>query len=344
MWLRGLGEDGLAGLLTRRPEAATPPPESLVALAQRLMKPGTVIAAMRRLNRPTLQVGEALAALGAPVPRATLVALLGKPEPDDLDRALGILEVCGLLRRDDVDHLILMPTARLGWRTPLGLGPPAQSLLQFYDDNEIRTILRNLEVPAPARDDDLGETLARALAMPEIVGRAIADAPEAARSTLLRLADTGETVELPDPHSASPVTMHLASLGLLMALPGWDDPLVMPAEVGLVLRGAVLRGAPYVAPFEPRPPACAWTAADGGVVGRDTAAHAGDFLRLARPSLTTPAASHSPRCAPEASAVANSSGSPRRMARRSRRCALPCRSRTEQVCCRWARLKAGRRQ
>jgi len=63
-WLRGLGKDRLAEVLTRRPEAAMPAPGSLNQLAERLTNAESVVAAMRRLNRATLQVAEALAALG----------------------------------------------------------------------------------------------------------------------------------------------------------------------------------------------------------------------------------------------------------------------------------------
>ncbi|BCB84244.1 hypothetical protein [Phytohabitans suffuscus] len=77
-WLRRLGEDGLADLLRRRPEAmAVPPPVSLGELAERLATPAATVAALRRLDRPALQVAEALTALGGQAGRPALDRLLG---------------------------------------------------------------------------------------------------------------------------------------------------------------------------------------------------------------------------------------------------------------------------
>jgi hypothetical protein len=81
-WLRGLGVDGLAALLRRRPEALAPPvPTSLTEMSERLAAPGAVVAAMRRLNRPTLQVAEVIAALGGHAERARLDRLPGATSP-----------------------------------------------------------------------------------------------------------------------------------------------------------------------------------------------------------------------------------------------------------------------
>jgi hypothetical protein len=64
--------------------------------------------------------------------------------------------------------------------------------------------------------------------------------------------------------------------GLLLRANAWGDTWLMPAEVGLVLRGA-----DYVAPFDPRPPLCPRAEADAPTVQRDAAAAAGNVLRLA---------------------------------------------------------------
>ena len=79
-WLRSLGADGLARLLERRPEGCREPvPLALSELAERLVEPAAVLAALRRLERPAVQVVEVLAALGGvDVDRAEVARLLAR--------------------------------------------------------------------------------------------------------------------------------------------------------------------------------------------------------------------------------------------------------------------------
>src|SRR5262245_21372723 len=94
-WLRRLGEDGLAALLKHRPDALAPPvPASLAGVAGRLATPGSTATALRRMDRPTLQVAEAIAALGGQADRAALDRLLGATSAEAqaaVTRALNIL-------------------------------------------------------------------------------------------------------------------------------------------------------------------------------------------------------------------------------------------------------------
>jgi hypothetical protein len=111
-WLRGLGADGLAALLRRRPEALAPPvPTSLAEMSERLAAPGSVVAALRRLNRPTLQVAEVIAALGGHAEPARLDRLLGATSPRSRAAVTGALNTLrehalltadAILRLDDV--------------------------------------------------------------------------------------------------------------------------------------------------------------------------------------------------------------------------------------------------
>jgi hypothetical protein len=116
-WLRRLGDERLAGVLGRRPEAATPAPASLAELAVRLSEPATVVAALRRLVLPSVQVAETLAARRCIIERPDLDRLLGASDPGVLaavDRALADLTEHGLLTADG-DTLTLIPTVRLAW-------------------------------------------------------------------------------------------------------------------------------------------------------------------------------------------------------------------------------------
>src|SRR5262245_31778294 len=81
-WLQTLDPERLATLLVRRPEASRPAPTSLADLAERLRDPDTVLPALRRLDRPAVQVCEAIVALGGDTTRAAVYSLLGAGGPD----------------------------------------------------------------------------------------------------------------------------------------------------------------------------------------------------------------------------------------------------------------------
>src|SRR5258705_1016961 len=132
-WLRGLGEPGLTTLLERRPDVLVGPlPGSLTQLADRLTAVGSVFTALRQLDRPTLQVAEAMVALGGTTRHAELYRLMGASSAvaTAVDRALNTLPGYGFLTREPA--LSLIPPARLHWPVPLGLGPPVGGLYERY--------------------------------------------------------------------------------------------------------------------------------------------------------------------------------------------------------------------
>lgn len=102
--LRALGPDGLAALVRRRSDVLIPPvPESLTELAERLDTVASVTAALRRVDLVTLQVAEAVAALGGVVRRPALDTLLGVESDETravLDRVLSALAADALLDPD----------------------------------------------------------------------------------------------------------------------------------------------------------------------------------------------------------------------------------------------------
>src|SRR5262245_11032328 len=90
-WLRTLDADQLAVLLARRFEVIRPAPTSLPQLAERLHHPESVLPALRRLDRPTLQVCEVAVALGGDTTRSEVHRLLDATDAGaraDVDHAL----------------------------------------------------------------------------------------------------------------------------------------------------------------------------------------------------------------------------------------------------------------
>lgn len=282
-WLRRRGQDGLEALLRRRPELCmSPPPRSIRELAERMLDPQAVVTALRRLDLPTLQVAEALAGLGGDqVADDRLERLLGVPATTtslDVQRALTTLEEHGLVRRSA--GILLVAPAREAFGPPLGLGPPAGTLLALQTAEDLRVLVRNLGLRAPARKAELLKVVHAALCDPERVRSVLRTAPSGTHELLVAIAN-GETDEyayesfsLRYSRVESPRQWAMAR-GLLVRAGQWDAQLLMPAEVGLVLRGPA-----YSAPFDPRPPELTWTDVDPAAIRNEAIAAAADIVRL----------------------------------------------------------------
>src|SRR4051794_39661983 len=88
--LRARSDEGLAALLRARPDLLHPVPSDLTQLATRLSTRASVVRALERLDRFTLQTAEALAVAPDACPHDTLRDLLtgtapapGPDSPDD---------------------------------------------------------------------------------------------------------------------------------------------------------------------------------------------------------------------------------------------------------------------
>ena len=281
-WLRALGAERLGVLLDRRPDALLAPvPGSLSELADRLNQAPSVLAALRRLDRPTLQIAEALAALGGQADRGALdrlVGVSGRSTTADADRALATLAGHGLLAGDD--RLRLVDAARDAWPSPLDLGPPAAEVLGYRTADELRRQARDLGLRPPSRKAELLAAVLGALRDPEVVRRVVAGAPPAARELLLKVASTGEPVNdfsyhLPIHNRSDGPVAWAVSRGLLVRNGSWNAGLVVPAEAALALRGP-----DWTAPFDPIPPRPASAKVSAETVVRDAAAAGAGALRL----------------------------------------------------------------
>jgi hypothetical protein len=277
-WLRSLGEDRLAMVLTRRPEVLQPPPTSLSMLATRLQHVGAVSAAMRRMNKPTIQVAEALAALGGTVHRDDLSRLLGGPDPAVLQAALDVLAEHALLLTGDDGELRLVPAARMVWLAPLGLGPSVDRELERLDGAGLRARCTALGLPT-GRNAEMQLTLRRALHDADLVRSIVDSAPAEFSLMLAQMADTGAHVQDPNYWRHDIVTPVRWAERHCMVFPvgDWAGEFRMPAEVGLALRGS-----DYRAPFDPEPPDCPRAGDDNA----GAQAAAASMLRLATNILT----------------------------------------------------------
>ncbi|PYC80551.1 hypothetical protein C7C46_12765 [Streptomyces tateyamensis] len=300
-WLAELDQDKLYRLLRARPDtAAEPPPQSLGELAERLLRPGSATAVLRRLPVPCLQAAEALCALGdGPVPWSRLAQLLdaGAGERSaGLDTALTALAGQGLVWRDGQDRLYPSPTLRQVWPVPLGLGAPLAELLAEAGSAELRELLTAHRLPVPVARRDRLAALAERLSDPEQLAALLAEAPPGVRALLLESTGDGEFghSEFGDGQCGAPaVSAQQAGLaaqwaherGLLIPDQRGYGPSQVPGEVLLALRGPH-----WHPPFDPVPPLPELYPVGEAEVAREAAAAATAFTTQAAALLAACAA------------------------------------------------------
>ncbi|WP_067449737.1 helicase-associated domain-containing protein [Actinomadura macra] len=268
-WLGRLGQEDLAGLLGKRPEAmAEPEPLTIGEVAERLYWPHGVFTALAACELRSVQVAEVLAALGEGTPRADAQALLGATL-EDFDGAVAGLVLRGLAWPDgDLLHLVEpLRDWPLG-NGPLGLGPPAAVLLPHLRADVLRRVTRELGVePVGRRKAELLDAAIQGLRDAERVRHVAAAAPQRVRRLLERAARDGFVDDFRNVYMGGadgPQEWALAR-GLLVQA-DWLAP-VMPAEVALALRGPS-----YRPPFTPAAPVAATVAAPEDVTAAEFAA------------------------------------------------------------------------
>jgi hypothetical protein len=265
--LAGLSDAELHRLLARRPDLLTAPaPASFPELAGRAGGPASLAAALRTLDRGTLRLAELLAVLGMPTTVAELATAAGPGlDRERLEAGLAALAELGIVLPGPDGTVSGPPGLAAPFGRPGGLGPPVAELAKVGVSAErLERILANLGVPRPPGTGKaaLVRAVSAALADPEVVARAAAEAdPDARRLLDEALAATGPITVMgvgygrfagyPDAEPAS----WLLERGLL--LPVTYSQLVVPREAALGLRGGL------VFPTWPQPPAAATLAGVG---------------------------------------------------------------------------------
>ncbi|MEV0557548.1 helicase-associated domain-containing protein [Streptomyces sp. NPDC050597] len=155
--LRAKEDGSLAALLRARPDLITPVPTDLTQLATRAGTRASVIRALERLDRFTLQTAEALAVAPEPADHETLLALLAGDENDPavvgaFPHALAALREQALVWGPD-DRLRLVRTAREllapspQHPSPTGLGPTVAEATSGMSPGRIQEILTAAGLP-----------------------------------------------------------------------------------------------------------------------------------------------------------------------------------------------------
>ncbi|MCT9003414.1 helicase-associated domain-containing protein [Streptomyces sp. NPDC054766] len=240
--LRARDDASLSALLRSRPDLITPVPTDLTQLATRAGTRASVVRALERLDRFTLQTAEALAVAREP---ATYDELLGLLAGDDNDptvtaafpHALGTLREQALLWGGD-DRLRLMRTAREllapspQHPSPTGLGPTVGEATAGMSPGRIQEIVAAAGLASTHDSVSAVASLSALFSDRSRMSALLDEAPAEAVEVLSRLVwgpPYGQVTAEPAAH-----LRWLIGRGLL--LPTGPGTVVLPREVALHMR------------------------------------------------------------------------------------------------------------
>ncbi|WP_189532860.1 helicase C-terminal domain-containing protein [Streptomyces roseolilacinus] len=254
--LRARGDEGLAALLRARPDLLAPVPNDLTQLATRAGTRASVVRALERLDRFTLQTAEALAVAPDPAPYPVLLRLMAGDAGDPgveaaLPDAVAVLRDQALVWGGD-DRLRLVRTAREllvpspQHPSPTGLGPTVAEATAGMSPGRLQEILQAVGLPTTHDPVSAVVALTGLFTDRARMDALLDQAPADALGVLDRLVwgpPYGEVTANPTP----PVRW-LRDRGLL--LPTTARTVALPREVALHLRAGRAHRTP-----EPVPPA-----------------------------------------------------------------------------------------
>ena len=254
--LRARDDVSLSALLRSRADLINPVPTDLTQLATRAGTRASVVRALERLDRFTLQTAEALAVAPDPASYAALLGLMAGDEQDPvvaeaLPRAVAVLREQALVWGGD-ERLRLVRTAREllapspQHPSPTGLGPTVAEASSGMSPGRIQQIVAAAGLPS-THDSVSAVTALTTLFTDRTRMTALLDAaPGESLDVLARLVwgpPYGQVT-----HDPAARLRWLLDRGLL--LPATPGTVVLPREVALHLRGGFAHRAP-----EPLPPA-----------------------------------------------------------------------------------------
>ena len=283
--IRAWDDATLRGLLTDRPDLATPTPVDTTQLTSRACTRASVGRVLDRVDRLTLTVVEALAALPEPIAAADVAALSGSPR-DVVEATLTRLRDLALLWGDDTDLRLVRAVHEVIGPHPAGLGPWLSQALVSHAPGRVAQVAEDLGIDAGGDKLTLCERISAHLSDDATMRRLIDDAGEDAAGVLHRLTWGTPTGRLEGASrrvsldTASTPVEQLLARGLLVALDTRN--VVLPREVGLHLRGHRLTSEPVH-----EPPPFDGPVEDRDLVDRAAAGAAFEFVRRVEVLLET---------------------------------------------------------
>ncbi|MHC5903890.1 helicase-associated domain-containing protein [Streptomyces sp. S6] len=253
--LRSCDDRSLAALLRSRPDLITPVPSDLTQLATRAGTRASVVRALERLDRFTLQTAEALAVAADPASYPELLGLMAGDEKDPavvaaLPGAVATLREQALLWGDD-SRLRLVRTARellapsAQHPSPTGLGPSVQEATAGMSPGRVQEIVAAAGLPSTHDSVSAVAGLTALFASRRKLKALLAKAPAESLEVLERLVWGPPYGQV----TADPAARLRWLLDRGLLLPTTPGTVVLPREVALHLRGG--RAHRVVEPWPP---------------------------------------------------------------------------------------------
>ena len=250
-YLSGLDEASLTALLQARTDVLIEPvPRGFVQLAQRLGGADSLVAASRRLNRDTVVVGQAIAALGEAATVPEVARLLGAAEHAVRD---AVAQLYGRgLAWTNTGTLCLPERLEAHWSAEIGGGRPVAKIARSVLADELRAAAEALGIEAGGlRKPELIAGLSEAMADAGSMVAVVAGLPRPARTRLDELGrgyfDIYYGYDGPRRPGVGDPTGLLIKAGLLLRANGHPE---LPREVAvaawLAERDLLLTGRPDV--------------------------------------------------------------------------------------------------
>lgn len=235
--LASLNEPSMAALLRARPDAcAEPVPRDLSRLAQRLAGRASLAAALRHLDRDTLEVGRAIAALGTRATPGTVAALLDT-SPALVDRPLDLLTRAGMAWTDG-GALHLPEALTEHWLAEIGADEPFARMARHLVADEVRRVAAAHGRPSASRKAEVVEAIHQAWTTSGFLRDRLAALPPSARRRLEALCRHEV-----DAHRPNADDHRLLDAGMFV-LEGHLARIPREVAVAVWAAGASLRGAP----------------------------------------------------------------------------------------------------
>ncbi|MER6295285.1 helicase-associated domain-containing protein [Streptomyces althioticus] len=240
--LRGRDDVSLAALLRSRPDLITPVPTDLTQLATRAGTRASVVRALERLDRFTLQTAQALAIASEPATYDELLGLMAGDDGDPavsaaLPHALGTLREQALVWGGD-GRLRLVRTAREllapspQHPSPTGLGPTVREAGAGISPGRIQEILATAGLPSTHDSVSALDALTGLFDDPERMSALLDQAPSESVEVLERLVWGPPYGQV----TADPALRLRWLLDRGLLLPTAPGTVVLPREVALRLR------------------------------------------------------------------------------------------------------------
>lgn len=233
-YLSGLDEASLTQLLEARPDVRIEPvPRGFTQLAQRLGGADSLVVALRMVNRDTIVVGKAIAALGASATVLDVARLLGAPEHVVRD-AVAELRERGLTWTSS-GTLCLPERLEAHYSAEIGGNRPVAKIARSVLVEDLRTAAAALGVAVDGlRKSELITRLSEVMAQARSLVTVVAGLPKPARNRLDEFrrgyTDFYSGYGDPRPRGGGDPTGLLLNSGLLLRVNGRPE---LPKEVAV---------------------------------------------------------------------------------------------------------------